>query len=115
MDGTFSGRHTLGDDFEVIPIPGHTSGATAFLWDTGEHRSLFTGDSIVLEKDEWVAALLDSSDRDDYIKSLELIRGLEFDVIVPWAASLDGGYYGFTDKSDIGRRIDKILERMRRN
>ncbi len=61
-----------------------------------------------------MAALLDSSDREDYIESLELIRGLEFDVIVPWAASLDGSYYGFTDKSDIGRRIDKILEGMRR-
>jgi hypothetical protein len=30
-----------------------------------------------------VAALLASSDRNDYIKSLELIRGLDFDVIVP--------------------------------
>jgi hypothetical protein len=62
-----------------------------------------------------VAALLDSSDREDYIRSLELIRGLEFDVIVPWAASLDGSYYGFTDKSDTGRRIDEILEGMRRD
>ena len=115
LDGTFSERHTLGGDFEVIPIPGHTSGATAFLWDAGGHRSLFTGDSIVLEKDQWAAALLDSSDRAEYIKSLELIRGLEFDVIVPWAASLDGGYYGFTDKSDIGRRIDEILKGMRRD
>ena len=113
LDGTFSEQHTLGDDFEVIPIPGHTSGATAFLWDTGEHRSLFTGDSIVLEDGEWVAALLSSSDRDDYINSLELIRGLDFDVIVPWAASLDGAYYAFTDKGDIRRRIDEMLERMR--
>ena len=115
IDETFSERHTLGDDFEIIPIPGHTSGATAFLWDTGEHRSLFTGDTIVLDGDEWVAALLDSSDRDAYIKSLELIRGLDFDVIVPWAASLDGSYYGLTDKSDTTRRIDEILEKMRRN
>ena len=115
LDGTFSEGHTLGDDFEVIPIPGHTSGATAFLWDTGEHRSLFTGDSIVLDGDEWVAALLDSSDREDYIKSLELIRGLEFDVIVPWAASLDGSYYRFTDRSETERRIDEILEWMRRD
>jgi Metallo-beta-lactamase superfamily len=115
LDGTFSERHTLGDDFEVIPIPGHTGGATAFLWDTGEHRSLFTGDSITLEGDEWVAALLPSSDRDDYIESLELIRGLDFDVIVPWAASLGGSYYGLTDKSDVGRRIDGILEKMRRD
>jgi glyoxylase-like metal-dependent hydrolase (beta-lactamase superfamily II) len=113
LDGTFSERHTLGDDFEVIPIPGHTRGATAFLWDTGEHRSLFTGDSIVLEDSAWVAALLASSDREDYIKSLELIRGLDFDVIVPWAASLDGAYYAFTDKSDTGRRIDEMLEKMR--
>jgi glyoxylase-like metal-dependent hydrolase (beta-lactamase superfamily II) len=113
LDGTFSERHTLGDDFEVIPIPGHTSGATAFLWDTGEYRSLFTGDSIVLEDGAWVAALLPSSDRDAYVKSLELIRGLDFDVIVPWAASLDGAYYAFTDKGDIGRRIDEMLERMR--
>ena len=32
---TFSERHMLGDDFEVVPIPGHTAGATAFLWDGG--------------------------------------------------------------------------------
>ena len=113
LDGTFSERHTLGDDFEVIPIPGHTSGATAFLWDTGEHHVLFTGDSIVLEDGAWVAALLASSDREDYIKSLELIRGLDFDVIVPWAASLDGAYYGFTDKGDAEQRIDDMLEKMR--
>ncbi len=73
------------------------------------------GDSIVLEKDDWAAALLASSDRHDYIKSLELIRGLDFGVTVPWATSLDGSYYGSTDKSDIGRRIDEILERMRRH
>src|SRR5215217_2328270 len=29
VDATFSGRHKLDEDFEVIPIPGHTSGATA--------------------------------------------------------------------------------------
>jgi glyoxylase-like metal-dependent hydrolase (beta-lactamase superfamily II) len=115
LDGTFSERHTLGDDFEVIPIPGHTGGATAFLWDTGEHRSLFTGDTIVLDGDEWVAALLDSSDREKYIESLELIRGLDFDMIVPWAASLDGSYYALTDKNDTARRIDEILQKMRRN
>ena len=48
MDETFSERHKLGDDFEVIPIPGHTGGATAFLWDSGKHRVLFTGDTVFL-------------------------------------------------------------------
>jgi glyoxylase-like metal-dependent hydrolase (beta-lactamase superfamily II) len=31
VDETFSERHRLDEDLEVIPIPGHTSGATAFL------------------------------------------------------------------------------------
>jgi hypothetical protein len=113
VDGTFSERHTVGEDFEIIPIPGHTSGATAFLWDTGEHRILFTGDSVKLEGDEWVAVLLASSARDDYIESLELIKGLDFDVLAPWAASPDGRFYALTDESDTRRRIDEILERMR--
>ena len=73
---------------EVIPTPGHTAGATAYLWDTGEHRALFTGDSVYLRDGEWVAAVLGSSDRERYIEGLELMRGLDFDVLVPWAASV---------------------------
>ena len=76
--GTFSGRHVEGDDFEVIPIPGHTSGATAYLWHSGEHRCLFTGDTVYLREGEWVAAVLESSDRSAYIESLELIKGTGF-------------------------------------
>jgi glyoxylase-like metal-dependent hydrolase (beta-lactamase superfamily II) len=110
--GTFSRRHTLDGDLEVIPTPGHTPGATAYLWDSGEHRFLFTGDTVFLDDGEWVAAVLDSSDRDAYIASLELIRDLEFDVLVPWAASDEP--YAVTDPADARRRIDAILERVRR-
>jgi len=35
VDEAFSECHHLDEDFEVIPNPGHTSGATAFLWDMG--------------------------------------------------------------------------------
>jgi glyoxylase-like metal-dependent hydrolase (beta-lactamase superfamily II) len=113
--GTFSRRHTLDDDFEVIPTPGHTSGATAYLWDSGEHRFLFTGDTVYLNGGgEWVAAVLESSDREPYIASLELIRELDFDVLVPWAAPSGRPYYALTDESDARRRIDAILERVRR-
>jgi Metallo-beta-lactamase superfamily len=111
--GTFSKRHTLDDDFEVIPTPGHTSGATAYLWDGGEHRFLFTGDTIYLGDGEWVAAVLESSDREPYIASLELIRELDFDVLVPWAAASGQPYYALTDALDARRRIDAILERVR--
>jgi glyoxylase-like metal-dependent hydrolase (beta-lactamase superfamily II) len=112
--GTFSRRHMLDDDFEVIPTPGHTSGATAYLWDSGRHRFLFTGDTLFLKDGEWVAAVLGSSDRASYIDSLELIRELDFDVLVPWAASGGQPYHAVTSRADTRRRIDAILERLRR-
>ena len=112
--GTFSRRHMLDEDFEVIPVPGHTSGATAFLWDSGEHRLLFTGDTIYLRDGEWVAALLDgTSDRAAYIESLGLIRELDFDVLVPWAATRGREHYALTSRRDARRRIDAIIERLR--
>jgi glyoxylase-like metal-dependent hydrolase (beta-lactamase superfamily II) len=114
VDGTFSDRHTLDGDFEIIPTPGHTPGATAYLWDNGQHRLLFTGDTIYLSDGEWVAAVLDSSDRRAYIDSLELIRDLDFDVLVPWAATGRQSYYAFTSADDSRRRIEAIIERVRR-
>jgi glyoxylase-like metal-dependent hydrolase (beta-lactamase superfamily II) len=115
VDATFSSRSFLDDDFELIPIPGHTSGATAFLWDSGEHRCLFTSDSVYLQEGGWVAALLESSDRASYVESLELIRGLDFDVLVPWAATAGEPCHALTDQADARRRLDAILERLRRD
>lgn len=109
----FSRRHTLADDFEAIPTPGHTPGATAYLWDSGEHRFLFTGDTIYLRDGEWVAAVLDSSDRAAYLDSLELIRELDFDVLVPWAATAGQPYHAVTSRADARRRIDAIAKRVR--
>lgn len=109
---TFSRRHTLDDDFEVIPIPGHTPGATAYLWDSGEHRYLFTGDTIHLEGGEWRGAVLGSSDRAAYLESLHRLRELDFDVLVPWAASRGGPYLAPTDRDDTRRRIGEIIDRV---
>jgi hypothetical protein len=113
VGATFTERHLLDNDFEVIPTPGHTSGATAYLWDSGEHRLLFTGDTIYLDRGEWVAAVLESSDRELYIESLELLRELDFDLLVPWAATTGDAFYAATDKADAQRRIDAILDRVR--
>jgi Metallo-beta-lactamase superfamily len=114
LGALFYGRHRLDADFEVIPTPGHTPGATAFLWDSGEHRSLFTGDTIFLREGEWVAAVLDFSDRERYLESLELLRALDFDVLVPWAATAGGPYYALVDEAEAKRRITSILHRVRR-
>jgi Metallo-beta-lactamase superfamily len=112
--GTFTRRHVLDEDFEVIPIPGHTPGATAYLWDSGAHRVLFTGDTILLGRDgEWRAAVLGSSDRAAYLDSLELLRELEFDVLAPWAASLGGPPHAVVSHAGARRRIDAIIARLR--
>jgi glyoxylase-like metal-dependent hydrolase (beta-lactamase superfamily II) len=110
----FFDRHGLDSDLEVIPTPGHTPGATAYLWDSGRHRALFTGDTIFLRGGEWVAAVLASSDRESYLESLELIRGLEFDVLVPWAATAGDPYFALVDRAEAERRIDAILVRLDR-
>jgi hypothetical protein len=115
VDATFSERHKLDEDFEIIPVPGHTSGATAFLWDSGQHRVLFTGDTIYLGRDRWRAAVLDGvSDRERYIESLGLIRTLDFDLIVPGIASAGLPYYSFTDRAEATKQIEAILERLHR-
>ena len=115
VDATFSERHKLDEDFEIIPIPGHTSGATAFLWDSGQHRVLFTGDTIFFGRSKWRAAVLDGvSNRVRYIESLELIRSLNFDLIVPGIAPAGRSYYSFTDRAEATQQIDEILERVRR-
>jgi glyoxylase-like metal-dependent hydrolase (beta-lactamase superfamily II) len=112
---TFSERHKLGDDFEVVPIPGHTPGATAFLWDSGEHRVLFTGDTVFFGRRGWRAAVLDGvSDRQRYIDSLELIRSLDFDLVVPGIASAGQPYYEFVEKTEAKQHLDEVLARVRR-
>jgi Metallo-beta-lactamase superfamily len=109
----FSRRFTLDDDFEAIPTPGHTPGATAYRWDNGEHRFLFTGDTVFLSDGEWVGAVLGSSDRTAYLESLALLRDLEFDVLVPWAASASQPHYAVTSQAEARRRLDAIAERVR--
>jgi glyoxylase-like metal-dependent hydrolase (beta-lactamase superfamily II) len=110
---TFAGPGRIGADFELIPMPGHTPGATAFLWDSGSRRVLFTGDSLYLRRGEWAAAVLDSSDRDAYVASLERLRDLEFDVLVPWVATAGQPFHAETDRADARRRIDAVLARVR--
>ena len=76
---------------------------------------LFTGDSLFLDEGDWVVALdVRGADRDAYVASLELIRGLEFDVLVPWAASADRPPHAVTDATDARRRIGAIADRLRR-
>jgi glyoxylase-like metal-dependent hydrolase (beta-lactamase superfamily II) len=114
LRGTWSRRHPLDDDLEVIPIPGHTPGATALLWNHEGRRALFTGDSLYPGADGgWRAAVLDSSDRTAYLDSLALLRELEFDLLVPWAAPAGGPAAFATDPADARRQLDAVIARVR--
>lgn len=110
---TFNRRHHLDEDFEVIPTPGHTPGATCYLWDSGERRCLFTGDTLMVSGGEWVAALLEGSDRERYIESLELIRTLDFDLLVPSVASAGEPHSAAVGPGEAAERIDAIIARWR--
>jgi len=115
LDAPLTGERALpieppGDDVEVIAMPGHTPGSTAYLW----NGALFTADTVYISDGEWVGAVLQSSDRAAYVESLERLRELEFEWLVPWAASLSGPYAAPTDAADARRRIDAIIARIRR-
>ena len=110
---TFSERHTSGDDFEIVPIPGHTPGATAFVWQGPQNRCLFSGDSVWVRDGEWAAAVLRDSDRRRYIESLELLREIDFDVLVPWIADAGEPIHHVVYRAQGRRRIDAIVRRLR--
>jgi hypothetical protein len=54
------------------------------------------------------------SDRARYLESLELIRGLEFDLLVPDLATAGQSFYELVDRGEVEPRIDAIIERLRR-
>lgn len=112
---TFSRRHRVGDDLEVIPIPGHTAGATAYRWDAGGRRALFTGDSVFVRGGEWVAALLDGvSDRDAYLASLALLGELEFDLLVPGVHPVGQPAWFAVEPGEGAQRLEAIAQRLAR-
>ena len=110
--GTFSKREKIGDDLEIIPTPGHTSGTTMFLWDNGEHRMLFPGDSIWVQGGEWKAVLLSEGDRAIYLASLSLLMDLDFDILVPWGSEEGEPYgYGIT-RTEAHEKLRRIIDRL---
>lgn len=111
--GVFTGRASIGDDLEVIPTPGHTRGTTSYLWDSGEHRFLFTGDFLWIEDGAWRAVVLEPRLRADYVRSLELVRELDFDVLVPWGSTGGTSTTALVDAGEKRDRVDAVIARVR--
>ena len=76
----FTGNLTLyvGDrTFHLIHTPGHTPGQVAVY--VPEERTVFTGDTVFSGCQTWLM----TSDVDEWIASLDIVRGLDVDRIVP--------------------------------
>jgi glyoxylase-like metal-dependent hydrolase (beta-lactamase superfamily II) len=111
--GTFDQAATIDDDLQVIPTPGHTAGTCSYVWDNGRHRFLFSGDFIWVEKGQWQAVVLDPQLRSQYLDSLELVRDLDFDVLVPWGVTEgDSPMFAVRDAADRERRITAMIARL---
>lgn len=88
VDLTFETREVHPGGIEVIPTPGHTPGSTCFLVKSSFGRTyLFTGDTIYRNGETWENGFLPGmSSRPDLRRSLELLRGLEPDVVISSAS-----------------------------
>jgi hypothetical protein len=57
--------------------------------------------------------MLDSSDRNAYVTSLELLASLHFDVLVPWATAAGAAAFERVDPEEGSRRLLAIADRLR--
>ena len=106
---TFAVRHELGEGFELIPTPGHTPGATAYLYEPRRAPLPVHRRHDLPARRRVGRRCPRLSDRVAYVESLALLRSLEFDVLVPWAARAGEPFHAFTGPADTRRRIDALL------
>lgn len=100
-DVTFAERHVDANGVEVVPTPGHTPGSTSFLVPGVDGLTyLFTGDTIFRDaRGRWQAGYLPFSDADDLLASLDLLAGLEPDLVASSAFAGDAGAHLLGDAS----------------
>ena len=94
VDRTYSGDLQFASDFRIIHTPGHTPGSSCFLWVAPDGRKiLFTGDNLFpTENHVWNAFPIDKNDISEIIGSLNKLKDMEVDVIIP-AGTADKNYF----------------------
>lgn len=95
-DRTFEAPEVHFGALEVLPLPGHTAGSTAYLYRSPHgRRYLFTGDTIGRDgRGVWTAGLLPFSDKGQLIATLERMADLAPDVVL---SSAFGGEHPFAE------------------
>lgn len=74
---------------------------------------LFTGDFLCFEGDKWRTVILPSSNREASLNSLQLIRDLDFDVLIPWVSIKgDRPVYFVNDEEEKQKNIQETIDRV---
>lgn len=86
-DEVIRGHEVEPGGIEIIHTPGHTPGSLCFLYASPHGMTyLFTGDTLLIGADgRWDNGYLPFSDRDTLIASLEMLRTIRPDVVLPSA------------------------------
>jgi hypothetical protein len=82
VSGSFSENHSLANDLDAIPLPGHTPGFTVFLWKTPGTRYLISGDIIYEDPQGWTAFLGEGL-HEIGARSLKRLGEIDCDVLLP--------------------------------
>jgi hypothetical protein len=83
-------QRALGSDIEIIPTPGHTTGAFSYLWDNGVNKILFIGDTLVPVEQAWQYWVSPPS-RKKFADTLNRLKVFEFDHIISNSFACQGG------------------------
>lgn len=112
VTGDFRHPQFMGDDLELLPSYSHTVGTTFFVWHHGDHRFLFPGDAIWVDDGTWKAVVLPESDRRAFLNTLTILRGVEFDVLLPWHAHRDAPPYDLVTPTHKRSQLDALIDRI---
>ncbi|MBD8708484.1 hypothetical protein IFT47_17790 [Pseudomonas sp. CFBP 13711] len=83
-------HHALGSDIQIIPTPGHTTGAFSYLWNNGVNNILFIGDTLVPVEQAWQYWVSPPS-RKTLADTLNRLKAFEFDHIISNSFACQGG------------------------
>ena len=104
---------TIGTDFEVIPLPGHTPGNLAYLWTAPENKILFIGDTLVHQNGEW-NFWVSKPNCHTLARGLAELIDWDFDVIVSTSFGCKGGNIFPLTPAVKTELLSDVIERLER-
>ncbi|AZC24456.1 hypothetical protein [Pseudomonas sessilinigenes] len=99
---------SLTEDLQIIPLPGHTQGAFAYLWSNEGQKILFIGDTLVPVDQGWQYWVSPPS-RKKLAESLRLLKDIAFDHIVSNSFACTGNPCRKVGAADRNALLDQAI------